>query len=176
MIDLKSCVRTIPDYPKPGIQFRDVTTLLQNGDAFHETINRIYDKVKERRFYAVAGIEARGFVLAGPIAWRLNAGLVLIRKENKLPGRTIGVSYALEYGEDHVEIDVDSFPAGAEILLIDDLIATGGTAMASVALIRQAGGTVDTAEFIIDLPDLGGSSRLESAGVHCSSLMQFSGD
>lgn len=172
--DLRALVRTIPDHPKPGILFRDITTLLLDPEGFAATIDRMADAVSGP-FDLVAGIEARGFVFAAALAHRLNAGVLLIRKRNKLPGAVIGVNYALEYGEDRVEMHADACSPGARVLLVDDLIATGGTAIAGAELIRRAGGIVAQAAFVIDLPDLGGADRLRAAGVAPVTLMAFEG-
>ncbi|WBX85878.1 adenine phosphoribosyltransferase [Sphingosinicella microcystinivorans] len=172
--DLRALVRTIPDHPKPGILFRDITTLLLDPAGFAATIDRMADAVSGP-FDLVAGIEARGFVFAAALAHRLNAGVLLIRKRNKLPGAVIGVNYALEYGEDRVEMHADACAPGARVLLVDDLIATGGTAIAGAELIRRAGGVVAQAAFVIDLPDLGGADRLRAAGVAPVTLMAFEG-
>ena len=172
--DLRALVRTIPDHPKPGILFRDITTLLLDPVGFAATIDRMADAVSGP-FDLVAGIEARGFVFAAALAHRLNAGVLLIRKRNKLPGAVIGVNYALEYGEDRVEMHADACAPGARVLLVDDLIATGGTAIAGAELIRRAGGVVAQAAFVIDLPDLGGADRLRAAGVAPITLMAFEG-
>jgi len=172
--DLRALVRTIPDHPKPGILFRDITTLLLDPAGFAATIDRMADTVSGP-FDLVAGIEARGFVFAAALAHRLNAGVLLIRKRNKLPGAVIGVNYALEYGEDRVEMHADACAPGARVLLVDDLIATGGTAIAGAELIRRAGGVVAQAAFVIDLPDLGGADRLRAAGVAPITLMAFEG-
>lgn len=172
--DLRALVRTIPDHPKPGILFRDITTLLLDPAGFAATIDRMAETVAGP-FDLIAGIEARGFVFAAALAHRLNAGVLLIRKRNKLPGAVIGVNYALEYGEDRVEMHADACAPGARVLLVDDLIATGGTAIAGAELIRRAGGVVAQAAFVIDLPDLGGADRLRAAGVEPVTLMAFEG-
>jgi adenine phosphoribosyltransferase len=174
--DLAALVRTVPDYPKPGILFRDITTLLLDGWGFGESVKRMADAVAGQPIDLVAGIEARGFVFGAALAARLGTGVLLLRKRNKLPGATIGMNYALEYGEDRIEMHADACTPGARILLIDDLIATGGTALAAVGLLRQAGATVDRASFVIDLPDLGGAERLKAAGVTVDALMAFEGD
>jgi adenine phosphoribosyltransferase len=172
--DLRALVRTIPDHPKPGILFRDISTLLLDADGFAATIDRLA-KTVSGPFDLIAGIEARGFVFAAALAPRLGAGVLLIRKRNKLPGAVIGVNYALEYCEDRVEMHAVACAPGARVLLVDDLIATGGTAIAGAELIRRAGGVVAQAAFVIDLPDLGGAARLRAAGVDPVALLAFEG-
>ncbi len=173
--DLKALVRTIPDFPRPGIQFRDVTTLLLDGRGFGEAVTRLAASVGEAPDL-VAGIEARGFILGAALARELGCGLLLIRKDGKLPGATIAEDYALEYGTDRLAMHVDACSAGARVLLADDLIATGGTALAAARLVRRAGGHVVGARFIIDLPDLGGAEALRAEGIDVASLIEFAGD
>lgn len=173
--DLKALVRTIPDFPKPGIQFRDITTLLLDRSGFARTVELLAASV-EGPVDLVAAIDARGFAVGGALAEKLGAGLLLVRKDGKLPGATIAEDYALEYGTDRLAIHVDACTPGARVLVVDDLIATGGTAMAAVRLVRRAGGEVVGARFVIDLPDLGGSAALRSEGVDAQSLMEFEGD
>lgn len=174
--DLASLIRTIPDYPKPGIQFRDITTLLLDGAGFGASVERLATGTKHLQPTLIAGIEARGFVFGAALAQRLGCGLLLIRKQNKLPGAVLGINYALEYGHDRIEMHADACSPGARILIVDDLIATGGTALATVALLRQAGAEVLGAAFVIDLPGLGGAERLRQAGVEVSTLVSFDGD
>jgi adenine phosphoribosyltransferase len=173
--DLRRLVRTIPDYPRPGIQFRDITTLLLDGPGFALTIDRMAAAV-EPKPDLIAGIEARGFIFGAALAVKLGCGLVLLRKKNKLPGRVTGINYALEYGQDRIEMHSDAVAPGARVLLVDDLIATGGTALAGVELLRGAGAVVTQAQFVIDLPGLGGAVRLQDAGVAAVSLLAFDGD
>ena len=173
--DLKALIRTIPDFPKPGIQFRDVTTLLLDSNGFAAAIGRLAALVAEPPGL-VAGIEARGFVVAAALAQRLGAGLLLIRKDGKLPGATIAEDYALEYGTDRLAMHVDACAPGARVLLADDLLATGGTALAAARLIRRAGGNVSEAVFIVDLPELGGGAQLRDAGIEVHSLVEFEGE
>jgi adenine phosphoribosyltransferase len=173
--DLASLIRTIPDYPKPGILFRDITTLLADPAGFREVIHRFADRYRTERIVKVAGIEARGFILGGALAERLGAGFVPIRKKGKLPWETIGHDYELEYGTDRVEIHRDAVASGERVVLIDDLIATGGTAKAGLALLRKLGATVVEACFVIDLPDLGGRQRLEADGCPSVALIEFAG-
>lgn len=175
MNDLKSLIRTIPDYPKPGIMFRDITTLMLDGQGFKATIAQMTEPYRTVPVHAVAGIEARGFILGGAIADRLGCGFIPIRKKGKLPGPTIGQQYDLEYGTDTIEIHADAIIKGHRILIVDDLIATGGTAEAAAKLITRAGGEIVGAVFIIDLPELGGVKRLKAAGVESHALMAFDG-
>lgn len=173
--DLRALVRTIPDYPKPGIQFRDVTTLLLHAEGFAAAIEALAESVPAD-VDLVAGMEARGFVVATALALKLGAGLLLIRKDGKLPGATIAEDYALEYGTDRLTMHVDACTPGARVLLADDLIATGGTALAAVRLVRRAGGEIAGARFLIDLPDLGGAARLQAEGIDTKSLLAFEGE
>lgn len=174
-IDLKSLVRTIPDYPKPGILFRDITTLIEHPEGFKESVERLAAAHRGMGFTHVAGIEARGFIFGAGIAIALGVGFVPVRKRGKLPGTTIGQNYALEYGVDTIEIHADVLSNVHKVLVVDDLIATGGTAIAAVNLIRRAGATCDHAAFVIDLPDLGGADKLRAEKVHVSALMAFEG-
>lgn len=174
-LDLKSLVRTIPDYPKKGILFRDITTLIEHPDGFRESVERIASAYRGQGITHVAGIEARGFIFGAGVAIALGAGFVPIRKKGKLPGETIGQNYALEYGVDTIEIHADVVNAGHKVLLVDDLIATGGTAIAAVGLLRRTGATCDDAAFVIDLPDIGGAAKLKAEGVAVMSLMAFEG-
>jgi adenine phosphoribosyltransferase len=175
MPDLKSLVRTIPDYPKKGILFRDVTTLLGHGEGFRETVAQMAAPYTAAGVQAVAGIEARGFILGGAIAAKLGCGFVPLRKKGKLPWKTIGQEYTLEYGVDIIEMHEDAIKPGERILIVDDLIATGGTAEAAVKLAHRSGGEVVGATFIIDLPDLGGMRKLAALGVNGHALMAFEG-
>jgi len=175
-MDIKDLVRTIPNYPKPGIMFRDITTLLEHPTGFRRTVDELVQPFAGSSITRIAGIEARGFILGGAVAHQLSIGFVAIRKKGKLPWQTISVEYELEYGTDEVEIHIDSVEPGDKILIIDDLIATGGTAAAAVQLVRDAGGEVVGASFIVDLPDLGGRARLEEMGIQVRTLMSFEGD
>ncbi len=174
-MDIKSVIRTIPDYPKPGIMFRDVTTLLGNARAFRTTVDQLVQPYAGTRIDKVAGIEARGFIIAGAVAHQLSVGFVPVRKKGKLPWRTLGETYDLEYGTDTVEIHEDAVAKGENVLLVDDLIATGGTAEAAIKLIERAGGNVVGCSFIIDLPELKGRRRLEKLGKKVLSLVEFEG-
>ncbi len=175
MAGLKHLVRTIPDYPRPGIMFRDVTTLLGDAQGLKATIAQMAEPYRTRPVDAVAGIEARGFIIGGAIADRLGCGFIPIRKKGKLPWKTIGEQYVLEYGVDVIEMHEDACRPGERILIVDDLIATGGTAEAAAKLIRRSKGEVVGATFIIDLPELGGARRLAEMGIEVHALMAFEG-
>lgn len=174
-MDLKAAIRTIPDFPKPGIMFRDVTTLIGDARAFRVAIDQMVQPWAGAKIDKVAGTEARGFILGGAVAHQLSVGFVPVRKQGKLPWRTLSEEYALEYGTDTIEIHSDAVREGDRVLLVDDLIATGGTAEASIRLLQRAGATVVGATFIIDLPDLGGAKRIEALGVPVSSLVSYEG-
>lgn len=173
---IKSLIRTIPHYPKQGIQFRDITTLLKDPVGFRMVIDALSEHYSGRKIDKVAGIEARGFIIGAALAYKLGLGFVPIRKSGKLPAETVGHDYALEYGADRVEIHIDAIGKDEQVLLVDDLIATGGTAEASIALIQKLGGVVMGCAFVIDLPDLGGSARLSAGGIATFSLCEFEGD
>jgi adenine phosphoribosyltransferase len=170
--DLRALIRTIPDFPKPGIQFRDITTLLLDGCGFATAIDRMAEAMSEGPDL-VAGTEARGFIFAAALAHKLGTGLLLIRKHGKLPGETIAEEYALEYGSDRLAMHVDACAPGARVELVDDLIATGGTALAAARLIRRAGGTVTGASFLIELPALGGAGQLRRESIEVKSLISY---
>ena len=174
--DIKRYIRTIPDYPKPGIQFRDITTLLADLHGFRAAVDELSWPFLKGNIDFVAGIEARGFILGGAVAHVLGRGFVPIRKKGKLPGKVVGQDYFLEYGVDRIEIHADAIHQGDRVLLVDDLIATGGTANAAIDLIRKSGGEVVAATFVIDLPDLGGASKLRAKGVKVHTLVAFEGD
>jgi adenine phosphoribosyltransferase len=174
-MDFKTVIRTIPDYPKPGILFRDITTLLGNPDAFRAAVDAMVQLYRDKKIDAVAGLEARGFILGGAVAHQLGVGFIPVRKKGKLPFTTIGEDYALEYGTDRVEIHTDAITPGDNVLLVDDLIATGGTAMAGINLLERAGANVIGCSFVIDLPDLGGADKLRARGMAVSSLVAFEG-
>lgn len=172
--DLAALIRTIPDYPKPGILFRDVSTLLLDGQGFRQTIDRMAALVApDTRL--IAGIEARGFIVAAGLSYALGLGKLMLRKPGKLPGEKIGVDYALEYGTDRIELHTGQVRPGQKVVLVDNLIATGGTALAGIDLIRQAGGVVEQALFIVDLPELGGAEKLRAVGVEPTALIGFDG-
>jgi adenine phosphoribosyltransferase len=173
--ELRALVRTIPDFPKPGIQFRDITTLFLDRGGLAATIDALAASVVGP-VDLVAAIEARGFAIGGALAVKLGAGLLLIRKDGKLPGATIAEDYALEYGTDRLAMHVDACAPGARVLIVDDLLATGGTALAAARLVKRAGGEIVGARFIVDLPDLGGSKALAEAGIDTVSLIEFAGD
>ena len=173
---IKSLIRTIPGYPRPGILFRDITTLLKDPIGFRLTVDTLVARYRDMGIEKVVGIEARGFILGAVLAHQLHAGFVPIRKPGKLPAETIGQDYELEYGSDRIEMHLDAIPEGERVLLVDDLIATGGTAEAAARLIRQAGGVVVEAAFIVDLPDLGGRRRMEALGITVFALTEFEGD
>ena len=174
-VDLRRLIRTIPDYPKPGIMFRDITTLLSDPRGLRAAVDGLLLPFVNMPIDLVAGIEARGFILGGAVAHQLSRGFVPVRKKGKLPHKTIGQEYQLEYGVDSVEIHADAIAPGQRVLLIDDLIATGGTAEAAIALVQRSGGELVAAAFIIDLPDLGGSERLKLRGVAVHTLLSFEG-
>ncbi|KAB0264105.1 adenine phosphoribosyltransferase [Microvirga brassicacearum] len=173
--DLKAAIRSIPDYPKPGIIFRDITTLLGDPRAFRRSVDELVHPFAGGRVDKVAGIEARGFIIGGAVAHQLSAGFVPIRKKGKLPHETVRIAYSLEYGVDEMEIHSDAFGQDASVILVDDLIATGGTAIAATQLLLQMGAKIVAACFIIDLPDLGGAQKLRDLGVEVRSLVSFEG-
>jgi adenine phosphoribosyltransferase len=173
--ELKGLIRTVPDFPSAGILFRDITTLIAHGEGLAATIDLMVERARVTSPAAVAGIEARGFIFGAAIAARLGTGFVPLRKPGKLPVPTIGINYALEYGSARIELDPTAIDAGERVLLVDDLLATGGTALAAAELLRRAGAQVDHALFAIDLPDLGGGEALRAAGVAAEALFDFPG-
>ena len=173
---LKSRIRTIPDFPKPGIQFRDITTLMKDPFGFRKLVDDLVQPFAGKRVDAVAGIEARGFIIGGAVAHQLSTGFIPVRKKGKLPWDTMGQDYELEYGTDRVEIHRDAVGEGETVLIVDDLLATGGTALATLDLLRQAGADIVGCSFVVDLPDLGGRKRLEEQGVSVLTLVEFEGE
>ena len=174
-MNLKDAIRTIADYPKPGIMFRDITTLLGDARAFRRAVDELVQPFAGQKIDKVAGIEARGFILGGAVAHQLSAGFIPLRKKGKLPHKTIAVEYALEYGVDTIEMHLDALVAGERVMLVDDLIATGGTATAAIELLRKCGAVVTAAVFVVDLPELGGADKVRALGVPVSSLVDFEG-
>ncbi len=174
-MDFKAAIRTIPDYPKKGIMFRDITTLLGNPRAFRAAVDALVQPYCGMKIDAVAGLEARGFILGGAVAHQLGVGFIPVRKKGKLPHTVIGEDYALEYGTDRVEIHTDAIKPGELVLLVDDLIATGGTASAGIRLLERAGAKVVGCSFVIDLPELGGANKLRALGKPVSALVAFEG-
>ncbi len=172
---LMAAIRSIPDYPKPGIVFRDITTMLGNARAFRRSVDELVHPSAGLNVAKIAGIEARGFILGGAIAHQLSAGFIPIRKKGKLPHETVRIAYSLEYGVDEMEMHKDAVVAGEKVILVDDLIATGGTAEGAVKLLRQMGADVVAACFVIDLPELGGRRKLEGMGVTVRTLISFDG-
>ena len=173
--ELAAAIRSINDYPKPGIIFRDITTLLGNPRAFRRAVDELVQPYAGMKIDKIAGMEARGFILGGAVAHQLSAGFVPIRKKGKLPHTTVRVAYSREYGVDEMEMHVDAVQPGEKVILVDDLIATGGTAEGAVKLLRQMGAEIVSACFVIDLPDLGGRKKLEDLGVDVRTLVEFSG-
>jgi adenine phosphoribosyltransferase len=174
-LDLRAAIRTIPDYPKPGIQFRDITTLLGNARAFRRTVDELVNPWAGSKIDKVAGIEARGFILGGAVAHQVSAGFVPIRKKGKLPYETVRIAYSLEYGIDEMEMHKDAVSKGERVILVDDLIATGGTAEGAVKLLRNMGAEVLAACFVVDLPELGGAAKLRALNVPVRTLVSFEG-
>ena len=172
---LVAAIRNIPDYPKPGIMFRDITTLLGNPGAFRRSVDELVYPYAGTKIDKIAGVEARGFILGGAMAHQLSAGFVPIRKKGKLPHETVRIAYSLEYGVDEMEIHVDAVKPGEKVILVDDLIATGGTAEGAVKLLRQIGADIVAAVFVIDLPELGGRKKLEALGITVRTLVEFAG-
>jgi len=173
---LSDYIRTIPDFPVPGVQFRDVTTLFADAEGFRRAVDELAAPYRDDGIDVVVAMDARGFILGGAVAYKLGLPFVPIRKKGKLPGKTIVEAYSLEYGDAIVEIHDDAFHAGARVLLLDDLLATGGTAVAGVKLIERLGGHIVAASFVVNLPDLGGEHRLKSMGIEVHTLCAFEGD
>src|SRR5713101_7912242 len=174
-LNIKSLIRTIPDFPKPGVMFRDITTLLKHTEGFRSTIDQLVGKYRGVKIDKVVGIESRGFIIGAALAYHLKAGFIPIRKKGKLPGENFGHDYELEYGTDRLEIHCDAIQTGEKVLLVDDLIATGGTAEAAAKLIGKTGGQIVGCAFVVDLPDLGGRKRLEKLGHAVVALCEFEG-
>jgi adenine phosphoribosyltransferase len=174
-MNIKDAIRTIPDYPKPGIMFRDITTLLGNARAFRRAVDEMVQPYAGMKIDKVAGLEARGFILGGAVAHQLSVGFIPVRKKGKLPHTTIGEDYDLEYGKDRVEIHIDALEKGERVLLVDDLIATGGTAYAGIKLLERGGAHVIGCAFVIDLPELGGADKLRAIGKPVTALVAFEG-
>jgi adenine phosphoribosyltransferase len=175
-MSIKSRIRTIPDHPKPGILFRDITTLLQDPEGFRLAVQGLAEPFRGVRVDKVAGIEARGFILGGAVALELGAGFVAVRKQGKLPHATVGHDYELEYGKDRIEIHVDAIARGERVLLVDDLVATGGTIEAAIRVIEKLGGELVGVAVVIDLPEVGGRRRVETLGHKLVALCEFEGD
>ncbi len=175
-MSIKSKIRTIENYPIKGVMFRDITTLLKDPEGLRDSINQLVDRYKDLEIDKIAAIESRGFIIGAPLAYLLNVGLVLIRKPGKLPSETINQDYKLEYGTDRIEVHVDAIEKGEKVLIVDDLIATGGTAEAAVRLVQKVRGDIVECCFIIDLPDIGGRSRLENLGQKVFTLCEFEGE
>jgi len=174
--EIKAMVRTVPDFPRPGIQFRDITTVIGHPQALASSVHHLAGMAKEGGAEDIAGMEARGFIFGAAVSIALGTGFVPVRKPGKLPVEVIGVEYDLEYGTDRLEIDPGAIRPGQKVSIVDDLIATGGTALAAVELLRRAGAVVEQALFVIDLPDLGGARRLREAGIDVRTLMEFEGE
>lgn len=173
---IKSVVKTIPDYPKPGIMFRDVTSVLEDHQAFSQCIELLAEKFRAGGFDKIAGTEARGFLFGAPLALAMGIGFIPVRKPGKLPRATISEEYELEYGTDTLEIHEDAVKPGEKVLMIDDLLATGGTMIATANLIKRLGGVVEHAGFVISLPDIGGAQKLKEAGITSYAICEFEGD
>ena len=175
-MSIKSKIRTIKNYPIDGVMFRDITTLFEDPEGLRDSINKLSERYKDLKIDKIAAIEARGFILGAPLAYILNVGLVLIRKPGKLPAKTISQDYDLEYGSDQIEIHSDAIRPGEKVLIVDDLIATGGTAEAAVKIVKKMEGQIVECCFIIDLPDIGGRARLEGIGQKVFTLCEFEGE
>jgi adenine phosphoribosyltransferase len=175
-MSIKSKIRTIPDFPKKGIMFRDITTLLKDAEGFRMVVDELHKKYSKADIDIVVGLEARGFIIGGPLAYMLGKGFVPIRKAGKLPYKTVSHEYSLEYGTDKIEIHSDAISKGDRVLIVDDLLATGGTALAAAALVKKLGGEIVEMAFIVDLPEVGGRKKIESAGYKAFALCEFEGE
>lgn len=173
---IKSSIRTIPNYPKDGIMFRDVTTLMQQPEAFAQVIDMFAEQMADKGITAIVGTEARGFIFGAPLSYKLKVPFIPVRKPGKLPAETISQDYILEYGTDVLEIHTDALSADDNVLMVDDLLATGGTIEATTKLIRQLGAKVENACFVVNLPDIGGEKRLTGLGINSYSICEFEGD
>ena len=174
--ELRALIRTVPDFPAPGVQFRDITTLIAHGEGFAACVGHLAQRAEAAGAELIAGMEARGFIFGAAVAAELGIGFLPVRKPGKLPVPAIGIDYHLEYGTDRLEIDPGAIAPGQRVVIVDDLIATGGTALAAATLLRRAGATVEDALFVIDLPDLAGAARLREAGIKVDALVDFAGD
>jgi len=175
-MNIKELIRTVPDYPKKGIMFRDVTTLFKDKEGYHELIEQLTKRYKDMDIDVVAGVESRGFITGSVLAYKLGAGFAPLRKAGKLPAEVISESYELEYGTATIELHTDAITKGQKVLLVDDLIATGGTILAAAHLIERLGGEITECSFIVDLPELGGTKKLQQAGYKAFSLLEFEGE
>ena len=173
---IKNSIKTIPDYPKKGIQFRDVTSLMQEPEVFAEVIDTFFEQYKDAGITAIVGTEARGFIFGAPLAYKMNVAFIPVRKPGKLPREVISQSYQLEYGEDTLELHTDALTADDNVLMVDDLLATGGTIEATAKLIRRLGASANHACFVVNLPDIGGEKRLSALDINCYSLTEFAGE
>jgi adenine phosphoribosyltransferase len=175
-MSIKSKIRTIPDFPKKGIMFRDITTLLKDATGFRDVVEKLYKRYAQMDIDIIVGLEARGFIIGGPLAYRLGKGFVPIRKAGKLPYKTVSHEYSLEYGTDTIEVHSDAINKGDRVLIVDDLLATGGTALAAAALVKKLGGEVVEMAFIVDLPEVGGRKKVEKSGYSMFALCEFEGE
>jgi len=173
--ELRALIRTVPDFPAPGVLFRDITTLISHGEGLAACVGHLAERARAAGAALIAGMEARGFIFGAAVAAQLGIGFLPVRKPGKLPVPAIGIDYHLEYGKDRLEIDPGAVSPGQRVVIVDDLIATGGTALAAASLLRQAGASVEDALFVIDLPDLGGAARLREAGLRVDALVDFPG-
>ncbi len=173
-MNLKEKIRTVPNWPIDGVMFRDITTLLQDPDVFRESVDRFYDRYKDMKIDKIVGIDARGFIHGAVLAYKLNVGFIPVRKKGKLPYSTVSASYSLEYGKDTVEMHEDAIEKGEKVLIVDDLIATGGTIAAAAQLVEELGGEIIECAFIVELPDLNGRAKIEQYNIF--TLTEFEGE